>query len=566
MTRHLVRAPPRTEFSMPRKLQFGRVLSATAVCVLLLACETRVEPPPSSESDVLRARVVQIRDDPSFAVFGTPIAARQLVSDFYARRGFELAWTAPAARDDLLLAVYESEADGLDPEDYLLNALLAARRQGEAADASLEVLADYDLLQTEALIRLLYHLILGKVDPKSLDPSWNFTRNVRVDDPTAFVEAFIDSGELYARIEREKPQHEMYRNLKAELARHRVIAASGGWAAIPDGPTLKPGTRDPRVLDLRARLEITAELPGAAPPDALSYDAAVAAAVSAYQARHGIDADGALGLATLAALNAPVETHIESIRVNLERGRWLLRDLDPTFVVVNVAGFGVYYLRDGKVVWSARVVVGMPYRETPVFRSTMTYLVLNPTWTVPPSILELDILPEQRRDRATLARKRLEVIDRDGRRIDESSIDWASATPENFPYLLRQKPGPDNVLGRVKFMFPNPYSVYLHDTPSKGLFEKSERAFSSGCIRVENPLELAELLLEGQAGWDRAAIETTIATGKSLTVGLERPVPVLVAYWTTWVDRFGALQHRPDIYGLDAKVAAGLDAPLSFRP
>ena len=186
--------------------------------------------------------------------------------------------------------------------------------------------------------------------------------------------------------------------------------------------------------------------------------------------------------------------------------------------------------------------------------------------TVPPSILELDILPEQRRDRATLARKRLEVIDRDGRRIDESSIDWASATPENFPYLLRQQPGSENALGRVKFMFPNPHSVYLHDTPSKALFEKSERAFSSGCIRVENPLELAALLLEGQVGWDRDALARAVASGETVEVTLARPVPVLVAYWTVWVDRNGELQHRPDIYGRDAKVAAGLHAPFRFGP
>lgn len=514
----------------------------------------------------MRARLEQMRADPSFEIAGVQLAAMPLIAELYARRGFTRAFAAPAARDDLLRAVYDSEADGLDPEDYLLGALLTARRQGEAADASLDARVDYDLLQTEALIRLLYHLIFGKIDPRSLDPSWNFTRNVRLDDPTAFVQALVDSGELYARIEREKPQHEMYRNLKAELARHRAIAASGGWPPIPAGPTLKPGASDPRVLDLRARLGVATEVPGAASPDALVYDDAIAAAVSAYQARHGIDADGALGPATLAALNAPVETHIEAIRVNLERGRWLLRDLDPTFVVVNVAGFGVYYLRDGKVVWSARAVVGMPYRETPVFRSTMTHLVLNPTWTVPPSILELDILPEQRRDPATLARKRLEVIDRDGRRVDESSIDWASATPGNFAYRLRQQPGPDNALGRVKFMFPNPYSVYLHDTPSKAVFEQSERAFSSGCIRVENPLQLAELLLEGQAGWDRDAIEREVAAGRTLTVALARPVPVLLAYWTVWVDRNGELQHRPDVYGRDARVAAGLRAGFRFRP
>jgi murein L,D-transpeptidase YcbB/YkuD len=195
----------------------------------------------------------------------------------------------------------------------------------------------------------------------------------------------------------------------------------------------------------------------------------------------------------------------------------------------------------------------------------MTYLVLNPTWTVPPGILANDILPAQRRDPSYLAKKGLQVVDRNGRVVPASSIDWSQATARRFPYNLVQPPGPENALGRVKFMFPNSYAVYLHDTPTRSLFEKSERAFSSGCIRIENPLELAALLLEGQKGWDRAAIDAALATGKTRTVTLERPVPVLLTYFTAWVDRDGELQLRRDVYGRDPKVLRALDAEFRFR-
>ena len=261
------------------------------------------------------------------------------------------------------------------------------------------------------------------------------------------------------------------------------------------------------------------------------------------------------------ALNVPIDARLGQIEVNLERGRWLLHDLSPTFIVVNVAGFRVYYLRDGELVWSGRAQVGKPFRQTPIFRSTITYLVLNPTWTVPPGIFANDILPALKRDSGYLAKRGLSVIDSEGRPVT-APIDWASMTPRRFPYLLRQGPGPENALGRVKFMFPNEHSVYLHDTPSRALFEKSERAFSSGCIRVENPLELARLLLEEQTGWDADAIAVAVATGETRTVTLQSKLPVLLTYWTAWVDRDGVLQFRSDVYGRDAKVRAALDLPF----
>lgn len=548
-----------------RPLCPATALRVIAVALGLVVGHTARTEAASPEVELLRARIEEMRADSGFSISGTRIAARRVLAELYTKRGFAPEWTVPAARRDLVAAIRESAADGLDPEDYLLDTLERSRALAETAGASPGTRVDYDLLQSEALVRLLYHLMFGKVEPRSFDPAWNFTRQAQLGDPAGFVQEVIDSGRLKDRIEAEKPRHDMYRNLKAEYARLRAVAASGAWPRVPAGPTLKPGASDPRVRALRARLIAGGDLAGTAVPDSSAYDAALGAAVHAFQARHGLDADGTVGPGTLAALNVPIDVRIRTLRVNLERGRWLLNDLEPTFVVVNVAGYRVNYIREGQLVWSARAQVGKAYRATPIFRSRLTYLVLNPTWTVPPSILANDILPAQRRDPTTLARKGLEVIDAQGRRVPESSVDWANATPRNFRYMLRQPPGPDNALGRVKFMFPNSYSVYLHDTPSRNLFEKSERAFSSGCIRVEDPLRLAELLLEGQGGWNRAAIDSVIQAGKTRNVTLAHAIPVLLSYWTAWVDRDGTLQLRPDIYGRDAKVAASLAMPFGIR-
>jgi murein L,D-transpeptidase YcbB/YkuD len=357
----------------------------------------------------------------------------------------------------------------------------------------------------------------------------------------------------------------MYTALREALARDREIQAKGGFPHVPEGPTLELGAHGLRVAALRARLVVSGDLEPQPDADPEAFDPALEAGVRAFQARHGLDVDGRVGRATLAALDLPIESQIEKLRVNLERARWLLHDLAPTFVVVNVAGFQVYYLRDKELVFSARAVVGKPYRKTPLFRSEITYLVFNPTWTVPPTILAEDILPAQRRDPGYLERKHLRVIDANGRVVPTASIDWSEMTPRSFRYMLRQDPGPDNALGRVKFMFPNSYSIYLHDTPSRSLFEKSSRAASSGCIRVEHPLELAALLLQGQSGWGRADIDRVVAEGRTREVRLAKPVPVLLTYWTAWVAPNGRVQFRPDLYHRDAQVARGLSQHFAIR-
>src|SRR5262249_20827893 len=262
------------------------------------------------------------------------------------------AWSSAAARDALLRAVRDSAQDGLDPNDYHAAALERLRIETEQPEASEALWLDYDLVQSDALARLLYHLVFGNLDPREWSPQWNFHRTVDRGDPARFLQQVIDAPSLYAAVEAEKPHSEMYTKLRDELARYRALRDAGGWPVIAAGPTLKPGARDPRVGALRARLAATGQLAeGAASRAHLTlYDPAIEAGVRAFQAHNGVDVDGAVGAGTLAVLNQPLEARIEQLEVNLERARWLLHEVEPTFVVVNVAGFRVYYLRDDKLV------------------------------------------------------------------------------------------------------------------------------------------------------------------------------------------------------------------------
>ncbi len=538
-------------------MSYRKLIALLALLLSGIAGSVRADDERLEETELMRLRVESLATDGDARVFGARLATRRTLQAFYEQRGFRRAWPTAEASEELLRAVRASAADGLEPDDYLLPELERARAEVASGRASLDTVIDFDVLQTDALARLFYHLIFGKVSPKSFDPHWNFSRPIRDIEPEAFLEEVIASGRIFERIEAEKPDHELYLRLREELARQREQAVRVEPAPVPDGENLERGSRGPRVAALRVRLGV--------PEDGDEFDDELEGRVKRFQASHGLDADGIVGPATLAAVNIGAAERIWRIRVNLERMRWYLHDLDPSFVFVNLAGYEAYYLREGRLVWSSAVIIGQPYRATPVFRSELTYLVLNPTWTVPPTILAEDILPAQRKDRAYLDRKGIRIIDRDGRVVPTSKIDWATASPGRFPYQLVQRPGPDNALGRVKFMFPNSHSVYLHDTPARELFAKSERAFSSGCIRVARPFELVELLLDDQTGWDRAAIEQAVEKGETRTLKLSKPVPILITYFTAWVDREGTLQLRRDVYGRDEIVRRGIDSEFQVR-
>jgi len=539
----------------------GRPLPLLAALLLipgLAAPDTRV-------SDTIQARVADIRDGIDVAINETRITTDIVLPALYAKRGYKPVWSNPASVQQLISAIEQVDRDGLDPADYNLVTLrLLLERNNETGDANPERTANLDLLLTDSLIRLGYDLSFGKVDPEDLDSSWNMTRYIEDLDTRLQKDDAIEKGRVDALLQSLTPQTFTYQRLKQALATYRLYRQLGGWQPVPEGDALRTGLSDARVLALRARLIATRDL---ATQDMFlpTFDDAVEAGVKHFQRRHGLEADGVAGKKTLAELNVPVEARIEQIRANLERARWMLHDLPDTFIMVDIAGFNVRLFRDGQVAWETRAVVGQPYRMSPVFRSTLTYLDLNPTWTVPPTVLDKDILPALRQNPGFLAEKDMQVVDYQGNPVDAGGIDWTRYNGYSFPWLIRQNPGPKNALGRIKFMFPNRHSVYLHDTPGKALFEKPERAFSSGCIRIEHPYELAELLLQGNAGWDRRRLDQAIDSLQTRTVSLEQPVTILLTYWTVTVDDDGVIRFSHDIYRRDPPIIRGLGEPSRFR-
>lgn len=496
---------------------------------------------------------------------GAHVAFPERLREFYSRREFRPAWTDAAPRGQLVQALQDSYLEGLDPADYHLAVLQDLSNRLAAPGATATLTAQYDILLTDALLRLAYHLSLGKVDAASFDTQWNYARMLPNTDLSSEIESAIAAANVRERLAALQPSHRMYVNLKHELARYRAIEAEGGWSALPAGRALKPGESDSRIPALRSRLVRTGDLADAGAADELTYDPALVAAVKRYQERMGIAADGVLGDSTIAEMNVAASMRISQLRVNLDRGRVLLHDLPQRFVVVNIAGYQLYLVDGQEVTWSARVQVGKTYRKTPLFRSEINYLVFNPTWTVPPGILKSDILPAARKDPASITRKGLKVLDSGGREVDPASVDWSRFSSGHIPYTLRQDPGPNNALGRVKLMFPNAYRVYLHDTPSQSLFERADRAFSSGCVRVENALQLAERVLDDPARWNADSIARVVASGQLQNVTLGKRVPVLLAYWTAWVDGQGRTNFRRDVYDQDARWARALDATFTLR-
>lgn len=482
---------------------------------------------------------------------------RQL-HDLYASRGFRPFWTGKDAPRAMLRAVESAWADGLDPADYHRDAILALP---SASPETPDEAVRRDLMLTDAFLTLAGHLRSGKVDPVRLDPHWNLRPAPDASAVAELLRRAAGREGPEAVLEELRPAHPKYRMLRLALERYREIEGAGGWPVVPVGPAFTVGMREPRVALLRRRLSATGDLDSPEAGEAELFDSRLEAALRRFQERHGLEADGVAGPETQEAMNVPVAVRVEQLRLNLERYRWFLGRLDRTYVLVNIAGFSLQYVEDGRFRWQSRVIVGRPFRKTPVFTAEMTSVVFNPQWVVPPTILRKDALPAIRRDLGYLRERRLKVVDREGRPVDPGAVDWSAYGAANFPYSLRQASGDEGALGRLKFLMPNPHLVYLHDTPTKELFEKSERTFSSGCIRVENPRRLAALVLADSVRWSAGRIDSLIERGRTVTVRLPRPVPVLILYLTAVAEGERVLFRR-DVYRRDPAVLKALRAPL----
>ena len=525
------------------------VLAAVLLSSVLLSIDRGVD---AANPEPQAARATAIRDflasqgSPTFVGDERAAELWRIVQTFYWNRSYEPAWIGDGALtpggEALVRALSAAGREGLPSERYDPRYLVgqaphvvAVAADGVADDryAKLDVALSY------ALVLYADDVAAGTVDPRGSTSLWRSTR--RAVDAAAVLDAAAKDSPARA-LDAVRPAHPQYAALADALVRHRKIASAGGWPALPAQAALKPGTRSRHVAALRARLQASGDYGGVGMGDV--YDKPLVEAVKAFERRHGLKPDGIVDGDTLAAMNVPVEDRIRQIELNLERWRWQGWTPGARSILVNIPTFELHAYEEGREVLAMRVVTGTGDNPTPVFGEQMTHVVFSPHWNVPPNILETEILPAVRRNPRYLARNNMEMY-----------------RAESGELAVRQRPGPRNSLGLVKFLFPNPFHVYLHDTPADDLFARSRRAFSHGCVRLEKPEELARFVLRGSSEWDDAAIAAAMRSGRERFVSLEQPIPVTIGYFTTWVDRDGSVRFGPDVYRHDVAQARLLPLP-----
>ncbi len=523
--------------------------------------------PPSAtatpEQQLIQQRLEQLYYGEQPPSDQEPLYTTAYLFDLYRKNHFAPLWTNQENISQLLSAIIASADEGFIPDDYHLKSI--SRYHVEPPETmTLAQQVDYDLLLSDAFILLGQHKRFGKVDPSQVDEKHNLESTTPRTSPVDTFFKGITTGTVRTTLDQLSPHHQAYMALKNALSHYKVIAGQGGWPQVPSGPSLRPGMVDTRVSALRHRLAVTGDYLASGKGKSNLYDPSLVTAVKAFQKRHHLEADGVIGKNTVVAMNITAEERIKQIRVNLERTRWIIHDLPSSSLIVDIAGFMLQYYHNNQQVWSSKVMVGKPYHQTPIFRSAITYIVLNPTWTITPDIIKNETVPTIIRDPDFLARQNLRVLDREGNEVDPELIPWQQYRGRYFPYIIRQNAGRDNALGLIKFMFPNPYHVYLHDTPSKSLFGRTRRAFSHGCIRVQNPLDLGHMILANDTGNPTTPerMNQILASGKTVTVILKQPLPIYLMYLTTNVSD-GKVMFKPDLYQRDNSIFKALNGPPS---
>ncbi|MGB5831822.1 MAG: L,D-transpeptidase family protein [Thiohalocapsa sp.] len=506
-----------------------------------------------AHSDTLEQRAGALLDINAPSISEEPLFSGRLLSEFYAERDYQNAWDDHRARALLNLAK-RSRADGFEPEDFHADAVAKVLETGQLQSESEADRTAADILLSDALLRYIHHFRFGKYNPRHINPGGIFVGKADAEGLKADLELALAAPDLAEEVGAMIPTPPFYQDLKRGYQRYLDIADRGTWRDIPSGANLAPGINDARVPLIREHLAVTDGYQSGLVADPEHYDDGLVEAIKGFQKRSGLAQDGVIGPRTLRALNHPLEDRLLTIRANLERIRWLYNDLPADYLFVDITAYRLYLLRNHEEVWTTPVVIGTADAQTPMFRDEMEHLVFNPTWSVPVSI--------QKKMRGVS--KRYQVVDRrTGRRV--SRVNGTN----HKRYRIVQPAGPSNALGRVKFMFPNGHAIYLHDTPSRHLFARSVRAYSHGCIRVKDPLTLAQQLLN-KPNWNESEISRVVKRGKTRYVNLNEHLPVLLYYLTALADDQGRVGFRSDVYKRDKPLFAALKKPahtdrIAFR-
>lgn len=443
--------------------------------------------------------------------------------------------------------------EGVDPKEYeaeLIESLFNSRKPDD--------LAQLDILITYNLVKYIHDMSFGRMEYRRFDPELFAEVGNEFFNPVEAIKAAISSPDLGAFLESLVPVHKYYSKLKESLPFYRTLADKDAWRPIPSGNLIRPGDQDQRLTTIRQRLSVISREKSLAEfPE--TYEGKFVEAVKKFQQDHGLRPDGIIGPRTLSWLNKTPEELINIICINMARWRWQAHDLGKSYIMVNIAGFSLKAVRNNEIELEMPVIVGKLQHKTPVFSDKIRYLDFNPYWNLPRSIARDEELPALRKNSRHLADRHIRVFSSwhsDAVELDPLAIDWNSVSRSQISgYKLRQDPGPWNALGRVKFVFPNHHSIYLHDTPANDLFRLPARAFSHGCIRVSQPLKLALFCLQNEKEkWSVERIEQIVSAGTRRVVSLSSQLPVHITYQTAWFDRYGSIRFNDDIYGRDSKV------------
>lgn len=520
---------------------------------------------PSSIQEQLRKKLETIQPGMPLSIRDHRLSAADEIYSFYSDRLFKEVWSEKGILTELAyemrFEIRQSKFDGLSPQSYhlaLIDAIFTtfeSNKKGKiATDPALVV--DLDLLLSDAFFRLAAHLKRGKVDPSALKSSWEISPKLQKVHYTDLLNEALKEGEIRRNLETLYPKFNIYKRGREVIRAldEKSKSDSLSWKPVKLDKTIKVGDSHNSIPVIRERLQFWGYVGQYELNDPKLYDSILGLGVREFQQKNGMEPDGALGKNSISGLNNSPQDLMDRAAVNMERLRWLPDTIkDAEIILVNIANYRLDYINKLDTLFTSRVIVGKSYHASPIFSAPMSYLVFSPYWNIPNSIARNEIIPAVRKNPNYLSQKNMEVVTTSGKPVDPNTINWSS---KSFPYLIRQKPGGSNSLGLVKFMFPNKHSVYIHDTPSRSLFEREDRALSHGCIRLQNPAEFAKILLSDMPEWTEERIKDAMNQQTERIVNLRRKIPVVLVYLTFWADSKGHANFRQDVYNRDAEILA----------